>query len=146
MSEHADSGTAARMHTRTSEFLTQMVLAIAPRIRNICTKARNEEKRSYNQRVQEVERDVFTPLVFSTSGGMGRECTVFYRRMADLLSRKRDKPYSVKMGWLRCCLNFALLRSAILCIRGSRSSQHHPFQESNITLATVEGRVAPDSD
>ena len=105
-----------------------------------------EKKREYNQRVLEVEDGVFTPLVFSTSGGMGKESTVFYKRLADSLSRKRDKPYSVTMGWLRCCLNFALLRSAILCIRGSRSSRHYPLQESNITLATLEGRVASETD
>ena len=59
-----------------------------------------EKKREYNQRVLEVEDGVFTPLVFSTSGGMGKESTVFYKRLADSLSRKRDKPYSVTMGWL----------------------------------------------
>ena len=105
-----------------------------------------EKKREYNQRVLEVEDGVFTPLVFSTSGGMGKESTVFYKRLADSLSRKRDKTYSVTMGWLRCCLNFALLRSAILCIRGSRSSRHYPLQESNITLSTLEGRVASETD
>ena len=52
----------------------------------------------------------------------------------------------VYMGWLRCCLNFALLRSAILCIRGSRSSKHHPYHEANINLAPEEGRLAPDSE
>ena len=90
----------------------------------ICTEGTSKRRKenSYNQRVMEVESGVFTPLVFSTSGGMERECTVFYKRQADSLSRKRDKPYSVTMGWLRCCLNFALLHSAILCIRGSRSS------------------------
>ena len=31
-----------------------------------------EKKREYNQRVLEVENGVFTPLIFSTSGGMGR--------------------------------------------------------------------------
>ena len=104
-----------------------------------------EKKREYNQRVLEVENGVFTPLIFSTSGGMGRESTVFYKRLADYLSRKRDLPYSVTMGWLRCCLNFDLLRPAILCIRGSRSSKHHPYHEANINLALEEGRLAADS-
>ena len=68
-----------------------------------------EKKREYNQQVLEVENGVFTPLTFSTSGGMGKESTVFYKKLADYLSRKRDLPYSVTMGWLWCCLNFALL-------------------------------------
>ena len=35
--------------------------------------------REYGKRVREVERGVFTPLVFSTNGGMGKEATTFYR-------------------------------------------------------------------
>ena len=31
-----------------------------------------------------------TPLVFATTGGMGREAIVFYRRLADLLSHKNN--------------------------------------------------------
>ena len=30
--------------------------------------------------MHEVEHGVFTPLVLSTTGGMGREATVFYKR------------------------------------------------------------------
>ena len=108
-----------------------------------------EKKRAYNQRVLEVENGVFTPLVFSTSSGMGREASKFYKRLADHLSVKRDKPYSMTMGWLHCCLNFALLCLAILCIRrGSRSSKHHPFQDTqdtNIELASKEGRLEHES-
>ena len=96
-------------------------------ISNLFSKHEREKKREYNQRVLEVEHSVFTPLVFSTSGGMSKECTVFYKRLADLLSKKKDEPYSVTMGWLRCRLNFALLRSSILCVRGSRSSKQHPI-------------------
>ena len=45
------------------------------------------------------------------------------------------------IGWIRCYLSFAVLRSNILCIRGSRSSRHRPKHKLNITLATSEGRV-----
>ena len=34
-------------------------------------------------------------LVFSTTGGMARECSTFYRRLADMISIKQDKPYSL---------------------------------------------------
>jgi len=61
--------------------------------------------------VREVEHGVFTPLIFSSSGGMAREATVFYKRLAELVSLKQ---YSMIMGWLRCQLSFTLLRSAIL--------------------------------
>ena len=84
-----------------------------------------------------MEHGVFTPLVLSATGGMGREAAIFYKRLADGISRKEHKEYSVVMGWIRCRLSFAILRSAILCIRGSRSSRHRPVHELNITLAII---------
>ena len=38
----------------------------------------NEKKRAYSQRINEVELSSFTPLVFSLTGGMAREATVFF--------------------------------------------------------------------
>ena len=104
-------------------------------------KHENDKKRAYGQRVREVEHGVFTPLVLSSTGGMGREATTFFKRLADMLSHKQQKPYSVVMNWLRCRLSFAALRSSIMCIRGSRSSIHHPIHDADITLATYEGRI-----
>ena len=97
------------------------------------------KKREYGERVREVEHGVFTPLVLSTTGGLGSEATTFYKRLADLISSKQQKHYSNVMCWLRCRLSFAILRSAIMCIRGSRSSYHRPRCEIDITLATAEG-------
>ena len=37
-----------------------------------------EKKRSYNQRVMQVERATFTPLVLSTTGGMAPESAKFH--------------------------------------------------------------------
>ena len=99
------------------------------------------KKREYGQRIREVERGVFTPLVLSTTGGMGREATTFYKRLADMIAQKRQHTYPAVMGWLRCRLSFASLRASVMCIRGSRSSFHRPSYGSNITLATSEGRV-----
>ena len=45
-----------------------------------------QKKREYGDRVRELELASFTPLVFSTTGGMGREAVTFYRRLAELLS------------------------------------------------------------
>ena len=77
------------------------------------------KKREYGDRVREAELASFTPLVFSPTGGMGREGTVFYRRLANLLADKQDWAYGT-ISWVRCVLTFSLLRSAIMCIRGSR--------------------------
>ena len=80
--------------------------------------------------VREVEKAAFTLLVFATTGGMGREASVFYRRLADLLSRKSNLTYSTTLAWLRCTLSFSLLRSAAVCIRGSRSISYRSVDAS----------------
>ena len=85
-----------------------------------------EKKRQYNQRITEIEHGSFSPLVFSTSGGLGKEATVFYKRLASRLSDHWDQHYSVTLGWLRSTLSFSLLRSSIQCIRGARSSRGRP--------------------
>ena len=83
------------------------------------------KKRQYEQRVREVEHASFTPLVLSATGGMAKEATVFYKRLAHRLSSKWDQPYNKTLFWLRSRITFSLLRSAIQCIRGARSSVRH---------------------
>ena len=102
-----------------------------------------EKKRAYDERVREIEHGSFSPLVFSTTGGMGTTATVVYKRLASLIADKQNKPYSRTVHWLRCRLSFSLLRSAIMCLRGSRSTIHHPAGPPtlNIDLACAEGRV-----
>lgn len=81
-----------------------------------------EKKRQYDQRIREVEHSTFTPLVLSTTGGMGRATTTFYKRLATMLSEKRDVPYSKMIGWIRCRMSFSLVRASVMSIRGARSS------------------------
>ena len=90
-----------------------------------------EKKRRYNQRIRDVEYSTFTPLVLSTTGGMGRAATTFYRRLAAMLSEIRDVPYSKMIGWIRCHLSFALLRASIMSVMGVRSSANRPANGSS---------------
>ena len=53
-----------------------------------------EKKRAYDERVREIEHGSFSPLVFSTTGGMGTTATVVYKRLASLIADKQNKPYS----------------------------------------------------
>ena len=69
---------------------------------------------------------------------MGDAATQFYKRLANLLSTKHSLSYGVVMGWLRCKLNFFLLRSAIMCIRGARSSLRCPVAEAPIAVQVTE--------
>ena len=56
-----------------------------------------EKQRRYEQRVREVEMGSFTPLVFSTFGGMGGAATTVYKRLASLYFQQswRDQSYMV---------------------------------------------------
>ena len=81
------------------------------------------KQRAYEQRIREIEHASFTPIVLSTTGGMGPIATTFYKRLADRLASKWNSSYSQTIGWLRCRLSFSLLRSSILCIRGARSAK-----------------------
>ena len=108
---------------------------------SIYRKHEQEKRREYDQRVREIEHATFTPLVFSTTGGMGQAATTFYRRLASMLAEKRDISYSTALNWIRCRLSFALLRASIMSIRGARSSRHHPATECPIDLQLAEGHL-----
>ena len=97
--------------------------------------------RQYDQRVREVEHATFTPLVLSTTGGMGRAATTFYKRLASMVAEKRNVPYAVTLNWIRCRLSFALLRASIMSISGARSSRNHPASECPIDLQLAEGHL-----
>ena len=102
------------------------------------------KKSKYARRVAEIEHGCFTPLVFTTSGGMAPEATTLFRRLADLVSEKRVSSYSATMNWIRCacCLSFSLLRSSLLCIRGSRSTQRTFCNTAcNVALIAAECRL-----
>ena len=81
----------------------------------------NEKKRKYNSRVTEIEQGTFTPLVFTTTGGMADECPRYHSRLAELLSAKKQESYATTISWVRAKVSFAILRSALLCLRGSRN-------------------------
>ena len=85
-----------------------------------------EKRRAYDQRVREAENGCFSPLVFTSAGGMGPTARVVYKKLATMLSKKLNRPYSHTMDWLRCTISYSLLRSAIMCLRWSRSSGGHP--------------------
>ena len=84
----------------------------------------------------------FTPLVFSTFGGLGREATIFSSRLADLLSKKHGTPYTKTLSLMQCSISFSLLRSAILAIRGSRTVRpvhvERPTTSAELRLAEVQ--------
>ena len=99
------------------------------------------KRREYQDRIINVEHGSFSPLIFSTSGSMGPSASVVFRRLASLVSTKRDELYSKTILFIRCQVCFALLRSAVRCLRGSRSTYKPDIANTNIDLALTEGQV-----
>jgi len=82
-----------------------------------------KKKNEYAERIIQVERGSFTPLVFATNGQCGNECSLFLKALAlQLHNKNSDVSYSSIMSCLRGRLSFCLLRWAITCMRGSRAS------------------------
>ena len=98
--------------------------------------------REYEQRVREIERASFTPLVFSATGGMAPRAKVFYKKLSDLLAVQRKDNYSHTIALVRAMLNFSLLRDAIASLRGARSAKGR-FDRfvTSVDVAVVESRV-----
>ena len=82
-----------------------------------------EKKRKYNERIQQVEKVSFIPLVFSINGGMEKEADKCYSWTAKKLAEKRDEPYSMVISWIRERTSFSMMKSIIMCIRRSRSNR-----------------------
>ena len=81
----------------------------------------NAKKADYNERVLQVERASMTPLIFSTSGGEGKEAARFHNHRAALVSEKRSEQYSTVKSFMRKRIRFCLLRTTLESLRGSRS-------------------------
>ena len=77
-----------------------------------------EKKQGYLPRVLQVEKGTFTPAVFSTSGGMGKEADRLLRRMAERMSIKRGENYSSVVSFLRRRFRFDLLKTCVIAMRG----------------------------
>ena len=75
-------------------------------------------------------------------GGSGREAERFLTELALKLSEKKQMDYSIVIHWLRAKLSFNLLRSAVLCVRGSRITKHELNTDfSAAEIANVIGKI-----
>ena len=67
---------------------------------------------------------------------MGRESIKVYSKRAELLSDKRKECKSLTVNWLRTKLCFGLLKSCLLCLRGSRSVNRNIIKiDDNMVVA-----------
>ena len=96
--------------------------------------------REYKARIQEVEHGDFNPLVFTTVGGMAPQCQIVVKKLSEKLAVKQSLNQSVVAGWLKVRLSFALLRTTLMCIRGTRKRKLLNI-DTNIDLAVSQARI-----
>ena len=106
----------------------------------------SEKRRAYEKRVVEVEHGSFTPIVLSSTGGWGPSASIMYKRLASLIATKHAASYSETMRMIRCKIAFSLIDSAVMCLRGARSSFHKPVKaldliDTPVDLVVSEGRL-----
>ena len=82
-----------------------------------------EKKRKYGARIREIEKGSFTPLVFTVTGGCGKECDTVMKKLATMIADKTHNTHSSVMSWMRTQISFTLLRSCITCLRGWRRAK-----------------------
>lgn len=107
------------------------------------TKHENQKMREYGERIREVEQGTFTPLVFTTSGGMAPRAITFYSCLAQQLAERRKQQKSCVVAWIRCRLAFSLLRSALLCLRGTRTkpTTYTSVRDIDIEQTVIDSRI-----
>ena len=71
--------------------------------KQIYTKHENEKKRQYAERVMEIEQGTFTPLVFTTTGGMADECVRYHSRLAELICDTMLERLKIQKTTARLC-------------------------------------------
>ena len=103
-------------------------------LKEIYERNEKEKKDFYESRVIHVERGNFTPLVFSTSGGMAPGCQRFFKRVATMIAEKKGQKYQHVVTYVRTRLRFAMLKSTLIAIRGYRGrviNKEVPLDELN---------------
>ena len=96
----------------------------------------------YNDRVIQVEKGSFSPLIFSTTGGMGPESTRFHKKLAEHISVKRGEEYSHVVNHIRTRIRFALLRCTLIAIRGERGKRRR--KETDTPLSEISFNLIPE--
>ena len=102
----------------------------------------NAKKNEYEQRIRDVEDGDFSPLIMSSSGGMGPEMQIMVKHLCRKIAAKQKVSYDKVIGVLRCKLAFQMMHSAIVCLRGSRSirrshSVRDPMLELDIAASDL---------
>ena len=105
---------------------------------SILKKHENRKKKQYNERILNNERGSFTPLVFSINGVMSPECEKYHKHLANKIATKYHQRYEQVIGWIRCKLSFMIIKSSLLCLRGSRHANTQCADEFDLACMDAE--------
>ena len=94
----------------------------------------------YQQRILHVEHSSFLPLIFAATGGAAPGSTKTIQKLAEELREKRNESYSDTINFIRTKISLALLRSAILCLRGCKNLKNTSSLDNHICAIIEEGR------
>ena len=97
----------------------------------------NIKKNNYQERVLNVEHGSFTPIIFSTAGGVGPEANRHHKRIAQLMALKKKGEYAQIIQYIRTRLRFNLLRSILVAIRGERGRRTKMGPVSGIEFGLI---------
>ena len=92
------------------------------------------KKKQYNERVIQIEHGTFTPIVTSAYGGYGRETSKFLSVLINKVAEKHDMHISIVANYIRTKLSFEIVRSQVLCVRGSRSLRRPTINVSEVEV------------
>ena len=96
-----------------------------------------EKRTAYEQRVLQVEKATFCPLIYTTTGGMGH---AYHKRVAQRLAEKRKDNYPAVMNYVRTKVRFALLKSVLISLRGIRGKQ----MKESVPTSSVSFDLIPE--
>ena len=89
-----------------------------------------------------MEHGLFTRLVFSCFEGMSRECSRSFSHTAERLANRRKEPKSKISAWIKAKMNFALIRSMLLCLWGIRTpSNVDNISEIDLCAIVAESNI-----
>ena len=98
------------------------------------------EKNKYDQKIIEAEKAMFCPLVFACTSGAVPSAPKALKQLLSKLSARKEDSYADTTSYLRTKIIFALLRSSILFIRGSRTFRWRQIVDASIGAVVEEGR------
>ena len=107
-------------------------------IDQVYTHHENLKKNEYNERVLQIEKGSFTPIVGTTFGGMGREAERHHKRIASLIAAKRNEEYGDVLNHIRTRLRFSVLKSVLTAVRGVRGKTRPSAPISTISFNLIE--------